>query len=765
MNISSSRFDLQDQVFFNENFKIKDKSPGVSSLDEADVIFLGDDHTVINHKTKNLWLIHKLARKGDTVFKESGVERNCDPLDSYLPSRVYAHGWDSLEIRKQMDTRQAMVCKGLSILEQITSSNAGMKEKKEAIQAANALIPLNSVVALEEKIKHLKKPTSYYSPLAQREICNNIAEKAKAAQTAEELESYFTDFVPSITDFWIRFIVYSDSLGSITRNVSLGQNTSFEARGKVFATAGKTHLRRPKNPQLGDEEAVEELKKILGENNKKYVVLFPKGNGTVDHAKKFLKQQKPGIFTRIFHLFKVNILLSVSIFLLSTAAHFPNEKIYILSVGLCMCALHCIRLLYHWYNMPTGSYKTMFSIADRRSALISKITKSEDPKKKEEEYWISEKKLQEEISISEGTISKIQTCMKNVLQCKEEGGVKLYKSAQDHRVFALDVAPELIFKMKASKNRRIVDTDDSMKARYQRMVNAQTVVRTHQLRLLVIPNAKLFTVDADGEEYEIIAEKKIDINPYESSQEQYFQDYAESLTETIRQLAVFICKTGYSDVEWRNIPIIKNSLDGNGNRKVALIDIEEMDRPDIGLFGGGWGGRRGLVKCVNEEQGKIVESIARQNGINTSSSENTRAQRKEELEDDSKLKEYYAQKNILTGDELIQIDENALDFSMYPTQAEKLKALTIDLIKAINEKTSKSSPEESVKGRRYVQISTRFGPFKGMDELINPDEDASKTEEEYYNATFLGHIVKKLADLGVIYKLIQRNYYGYSIQA
>ena len=392
---------------------------------------------------------------------------------------------------------------------------------------------------------------------------------------------------------------------------------------------------------------------------------------------------------------------------------------------------------------------------------------SQKPKKSEEEQNISEKELQQGMSISEETVAKIQTCMKNVLQCKEEGGVKLYNSQGNHRVFALDTAPGLIFKMKASKNCHTLGKDDSMKARYQTMINAQTVIRTHQLGLLVIPHAKLFTVNSEGEEYEIIAEQRVDINAQESAQEQYFHDYADSLNETIRQLAVFICKTGYSDVEWRNNPILNNSLDENGNRKIALIDIEEMDGQTTGLFGGGFG-RRGLVRCVSEEQGKIVETVAKQNSVSTSSFANAHARRKEELADGRKLREYYATKNIVTGDEPVQIDESTLDFSAYPEKTEKLKLFTLDLVKAINEKTSKSSSEESVKGRRYIYINTNKKPFQGMNNRLideNISANSYKTDEEYYNATFLGHVVKKLADLGAIYKLVNRNGHGYFIQA
>jgi hypothetical protein len=393
------------------------------------------------------------------------------------------------------------------------------------------------------------------------------------------------------------------------------------------------------------------------------------------------------------------------------------------------------------------------------------------PPKVRDKQAISETELQQGISISGETIAKIQTSMKNVLQCKEEDGVKLYSSQCSHRVFALDTAPGLIFKMKASKNCHSLGKDDSMKARYQTMINAQTVVRTHQLGLLVIPHAKLFTVHAENEDYEIIAEQKMDINPHKGAQEQFFQDYADSLHETIRQFATFICKTGYSDVEWRNNPILNNSLDVQGNRKIALIDIEEMDSSETGLFGGGLG-RRGLVGCVNEKQWEIVETVAKQNGINTSSFEGAVAKRKEELAEDRKLSKYYATKNIVTGDEPVHVNESTLDYSEHSEKVDKLKEVTRDLINTINDQISKTSPENSVKGRRYIYINTNIKPFsRPNNELIDPGEDsfktsqAFKTDEEFYNATFLGYIVKKLINLGVIYKLISRNGHGYFIQA
>lgn len=117
----------------------------------------------------------------------------------------------------------------------------------------------------------------------------------------------------------------------------------------------------------------------------------------------------------------------------------------------------------------------------------------------------------------------------------------------------------------------------------------------------------------------------------------------------------------------------------------------------------------------------------------------------------------------------LRINENRLDFSEHP-QAGSLKSLALELIKAINTETAQSSPEKSVKGRRYIYINTNpsESPFYNMDNKLldkTRSPNSYKTDEEYYNATYLGCVVKKLIDAGAIYKVVQRNGHGYFLQA
>ncbi len=202
------------------------------------------------------------------------------------------------------------------------------------------------------------------------------------------------------------------------------------------------------------------------------------------------------------------------------------------------------------------------------------------------------------VTLTESTVQKVQSVMGSVLKKEENNGVKIYLGQKVHRIFSVDSEPNIIFKMAPDNNKKI-------ERRYKNKVRAKTVCRIHDLDLLVIPGVRKFEVKHEGKKYTVIAEEKVEINPEESVQEKNYHDYADSLDETIRQLTVFICETGFCDMKWQNAPVVEKSL-RNGNRKIALIDIEEMESVEGGLFGEATFKRRGLVRCVNEKQGKIV---------------------------------------------------------------------------------------------------------------------------------------------------------------
>ena len=190
-------------------------------------------------------------------------------------------------------------------------------------------------------------------------------------------------------------------------------------------------------------------------------------------------------------------------------------------------------------------------------------------------------------------------------------GLKHYKLAGHNYIFELDTIPHFIFKMTRPPQNVYHYTEMAQtKMRYESVILAETVVRTHNLGLLVIPRAKYVrcgTVD-------FIVEQELDFSKTEIKRKALFHENEETTREAIRQLAIFICKTGYNDVEWRNNPILNHDIEGE-NKKIALIDIEDLRQPAMGLFGNEKWKRTGLIGCTPVVHHEMIREIARSNGI------------------------------------------------------------------------------------------------------------------------------------------------------
>ncbi len=178
----------------------------------------------------------------------------------------------------------------------------------------------------------------------------------------------------------------------------------------------------------------------------------------------------------------------------------------------------------------------------------------------------------------------------------------------DTTVMTIKVAKGIIFKMNFGDSGVI-------KSRYKKMLLAEDVCRKKGLNLLKIPRAKMFSINvklSDGaraKEVSVIAEQFLQVAPTEKAMEEDFYKQGAKLDGAIAQLAKFICETGYSDVEFRNNPVIREN---NGPAKIALLDIEEMTEERVGLFGVSWPRRSGLVACaVSREQIDAVKKVAR----------------------------------------------------------------------------------------------------------------------------------------------------------
>lgn len=255
---------------------------------------------------------------------------------------------------------------------------------------------------------------------------------------------------------------------------------------------------------------------------------------------------------------------------------------------------------------------------------------------------------------------------------------KVYTSQDGHTVFTLSEVPGYIFKKQLDAEKR-----------YDLMLKAHEVCRSNQLRLLKIPHAKLLG--------SYIVEEKFELGGA-SVLEEEFGKYSSSITETMRQLAVFICKTGFTDVTWRNIPVLAKSGDKLGLKSIALIDLEEVDPNEenaaIGLFGipdeNGFSipHRRGLIGCVSEAQFKLIQKVAEKELPDYAYLFDESAERrKKELEEQRNLQRFYEKWGIKTGNEPITADAALAD-------EERI------VLEAINTMIQGSSDQDSIKRRR-----------------------------------------------------------------
>jgi hypothetical protein len=382
-------------------------------------------------------------------------------------------------------------------------------------------------------------------------------------------------------------------------------------------------------------------------------------------------------------------------------------------------------------------------------------------------------KVEEGIDIPQETIEKIQALMPKIQGRQDDAEIVRYTSR--NLVFSLRSVPNLIFKA-------VGDAD----GRFENMVKAQEVCLTHQLGLLVIPHAKKFNVGGRT----FIAEQRFDVQQHESAQERLYAELP-GLNETTRQLATFIAKTGFSDVEWRNMPIVDDTPEFQGSRRVTLVDLEEMGHPETGIFGGGLG-RRGLIRCLSSEQQiDIALAEARRCGIASRwvTPAEVKARRIDEVQNYEQLQRFYTRNGILeNARKPIQIgDLNTLGLNLDEQehlpevrrngsdgeasieciqQSITLREAVEDVITQINTQISKAPAAASAKGTRYILLNTNHGTLRdylhiGLDGQYVPFISSDEQESQ----TWMARIINTLVAKGHLFKLDQVNGHGYFIQA
>lgn len=399
-------------------------------------------------------------------------------------------------------------------------------------------------------------------------------------------------------------------------------------------------------------------------------------------------------------------------------------------------------------------------------------------------------KLEKGMIISEDTAIKIQGLMPKILGEQKDDELE-WLSTGNNLVFKLAQHPQLVFKIARpnhfhGKGKLPTGGSDKRDSRFENMVKAKEVCMANQLDLLIIPRAKKLTVNADGNDYAFIVEESLDFDPDESTHEELYHKYSTELNETARQLATFIAKTGFNDVTWRNIPILKETQKFQGPRRVALIDLEHMKNAVNGFIGD-FNGSCGLIRCVSKAQIDIVIAEARKQrvAITDEQAQEAKNHRLQELESDKKLCTLYEKNGIITGKEPIQVDLDSLNLDLtgegqisimvgvdetarfgikWEKQTVTLRKVTEEVIAEMNRLIQNSSDQASTKGKRYFILKTDKDPFRAYNNLGLPSAKMFINEEEE-KQLWLRRIVTALVDKGYILKLDKVNGQGYFIQA
>lgn len=225
-------------------------------------------------------------------------------------------------------------------------------------------------------------------------------------------------------------------------------------------------------------------------------------------------------------------------------------------------------------------------------------------------------KLEKGIDISSNIVAKLQKLIPKIIKTEDDKDIEWLQKYKN-LVFRLKGTPNFVYKISAPylwQGREAANAKAMIEERFANMVKAKKISLLNNLSLLIIPHAKKFDIEVAGIKYTFIAEEFLDFDPDKRVQEKLYKKYSTQMNETARQLAVFVAKTGFNDVAWRNIPILKEAEEFQCSRRVALIDLEHMDSSGDGFLGCS-NGSRGLIFCVDEAQVDIVFQEACRQGL------------------------------------------------------------------------------------------------------------------------------------------------------
>ena len=370
--------------------------------------------------------------------------------------------------------------------------------------------------------------------------------------------------------------------------------------------------------------------------------------------------------------------------------------------------------------------------------------------------------LEQGIDINLATLEKLQELMPKILRFRKDPAITWRPKDGNYLNFSLNTAPDLTFKILDPRwvFRRdgvFISSEQKVQEHVDQMIKGLTVTLVNQLGHLVIPHAKKFTVATDDGRYPLIAMQHLDFNPNGSAQERLHHVYSHDLSEAYDQLAKFITLSDWSQVEWRYMPVLNAAPVSLGARRIALINLQEMDDARDGMYG--TNKSRGLIRCLSsEEQIDRVISHAMDHRLAPRFRliEDIKRERLQEVAFDEELYQFYERNEILQ-EEKKQISLSAVDLLdaeeasisqlnlndtkeevVFITQEQKitLQKVAILTILAINQQIAESSNRASTKAKRAVFLDCREGPFKDYYKLGLPDSGLLSEEDRQHSWLF-----------------------------
>lgn len=225
---------------------------------------------------------------------------------------------------------------------------------------------------------------------------------------------------------------------------------------------------------------------------------------------------------------------------------------------------------------------------------------------------LSESLFKVRLSIGSTITLELANIFDCILNKDETCGLSFFQSQPTHRIFCLKKYPSLIFKINIDENSK-----HPIKDRYEKALEAETILRVFQLSHLKVPACQMIPLKIDERSYDVLVEEKLIFDSSYSFQKKAFTLLDQDTEQAVAQLALFICKSGYSDVEYRNNPILDYTL--YPSCQIGLIDLEHLESTVWGLFGMNRKKhgieRKGLIGLCSQLVQDKVFKIAKDHGL------------------------------------------------------------------------------------------------------------------------------------------------------